>query len=851
MMPSAPSMPPADAHLMQAYARQSVSFVRGCGARLWDDRGVEYLDAIAGVAVANLGHAHPEVAAAIAEQAGLLLHTSNLFGIAWQERLGQRLCELSGMQRAFFCNSGAEANETALKLARLHGNRRKVTQPQVLVMENSFHGRTIATLAATDNPAVQRGFEPLLPGFLRIPYDDIEAARRAAGSTPDIVAVLLESVQGEGGVRTPSAGYLEALRALCDRHDWLLIIDEVQAGMGRTGTWFGYQHAGVLPDVITLAKGLGNGFPVGACLARGSAAELFSPGHHGSTFGGNPLACRVGCTVLDIMARDRIPERAATLGRRLLAGLREALGGHPGIVSIRGLGLMVGIELDRCCTELVGRALEEQRLLISVTRERTIRLLPPLVCEEAQIEDIVARLALLLNAGARPADRVQQEPAGRRPVPTAIHPSTHGGNMYESSVTLAEFDAELAAAVQHEECRQEDHAELIASENYASPLVMAVQDSVFTNKYAEGYPGKRYYSGCEYVDAAERLAIERAKALFGCDYANVQPHAGAQANAAVFLALVNPGDTVMGMNLAQGGHLTHGNPANFSGRHYRIVPYGLDPETGLIDYDEMERIALQTRPKLLIGGFSAYSRQMDWARMRAIADRVGALFWVDMAHVAGLVAAGEYPDPLPHAHVVTSTTHKTLRGPRGGIILSNAQGDAFYRRLDAAVFPGIQGGPLMHLIAAKAIAFKEALSPGFKTYQQQVVANARAMAAMLQQRGYRIVSGGTDNHMMLIDLTARPYTGKDADRALSAAHITANKNSVPNDPRSPFVTSGLRIGTPAVTTRGFAVAECERLAGWLCDVLDSLESGAGEEVTRRVRDQVTALCRRYPVYAAK
>ena len=423
--------------------------------------------------------------------------------------------------------------------------------------------------------------------------------------------------------------------------------------------------------------------------------------------------------------------------------------------------------------------------------------------------------------------------------------------MHDHSAILAElkdFDAELAEAIAGEARRQEDHAELIASENYASPQVMAVQDSVFTNKYAEGYPGKRYYSGCAYVDVAERLAIERAKALFGCDYANVQPHAGAQANAAVFLALVNPGDTVMGMNLAQGGHLTHGNPSNFSGRHYRIVPYGLDPATGLIDYDEMERIALETRPKLLIGGFSAYSRHKDWARMRAIADKAGALFWVDMAHVAGLVAAGEYPDPLPHAHVVTSTTHKTLRGPRGGLILSQGQGEEFYKKLDSAVFPGIQGGPLMHVIAAKAVAFKEAQAPEFAAYQRQVVANARAMAAVLQRRGYAIVSGGTDNHLMLIDLSAKPYTGKDADAALSEAWITANKNSVPNDPRSPFVTSGLRIGTPAVTTRGFGVAECEQLAGWLCDVLDALECGTSAQVAPRVREQVVALCRRHPVY---
>jgi glycine hydroxymethyltransferase len=304
----------------------------------------------------------------------------------------------------------------------------------------------------------------------------------------------------------------------------------------------------------------------------------------------------------------------------------------------------------------------------------------------------------------------------------------------------------------------------------------------------------------------------------------------------------------MGMNLAQGGHLTHGNPSNFSGRHYKIVPYGLDPKTGFLDYDEMERIALETRPKMLIGGFSAYSRYKDWARMRTIADKVGAIFWVDMAHVAGLVAAGEYPDPLPHAHVVTSTTHKTLRGPRGGLILSKGQDEAFYKKLDSAVFPGVQGGPLMHQIAAKAVAFKEALTPEFKTYQTQVVINARTMAAVLQRRGYRIVSGGTDNHMMLIDLSDRPYTGKEADAALSDAYITANKNSVPNDPRSPFVTSGLRIGTPAVTTRGFGAFECEQAAGWLCDVLDALENGDSEKVRHQVREQVVALCRRHPVY---
>jgi acetylornithine aminotransferase len=382
---------------MQTYARQPVSFSRGQGARLWDTQGVEYLDAIAGVAVTSLGHANPEIAAVIAEQAGQLLHTTNMFRIEWQEQLGERLCALSGMQRAFFCNSGAEANEAALKLARLHANARQVAQPQVLVMENSFHGRTLATLAATGNPAVRRGFEPLMPGFLRVPYDNIEAVRQAAAQSPDIVAVLVEPVQGEGGVHAASASYLQALRQLCDEHDWLMMVDEVQTGMGRTGTWFGFQHAGIVPDVITLAKALGNGFPIGACLARGTAAELFSPGHHASTFGGNPLACRVGCTVLDIMEREHIPQRAATSGHRLLAALHEALNNHPNVVSIRGLGLMIGIELDRNCAELVGRARDEQRLLITVTRGTTIRLLPPLICDEAQIDDIAERVIRLLS----------------------------------------------------------------------------------------------------------------------------------------------------------------------------------------------------------------------------------------------------------------------------------------------------------------------------------------------------------------------------------------------------------------------------------------------------------------------
>ncbi|MCW1243380.1 aspartate aminotransferase family protein [Pseudomonas sp. SAICEU22] len=393
-------MSAAPAYLMHTSARQPVSFSRGQGASLWDTKGVEYLDAIAGVAVTSLGHANPEIAAAIAEQATVLLHTTNMFRIPWQEQLGERLCLLSGMQRAFFCNSGAEANEAALKLARLHANARQVTQPQVLVMENSFHGRTLATLAATGNPAVHRGFEPLMPGFVRVPFDNIEAIRQVAAQSPDIVAVLVEPVQGEGGVHAASACYLQALRQLCDEHDWLMMIDEVQTGLGRTGTWFGFEHAGIKPDVITLAKALGNGFPIGACLARGKAAELFSPGHHASTFGGNPLACRVGCTVLDIMQRDRIPQRAAASGRRLLAALKLALGNHPEVVSVRGIGLMIGIELNGPCAELVGRAREEQRLLITVTRGNTVRLLPPLICDDAQIDDIAARITRLLSSAA-------------------------------------------------------------------------------------------------------------------------------------------------------------------------------------------------------------------------------------------------------------------------------------------------------------------------------------------------------------------------------------------------------------------------------------------------------------------
>ena len=424
--------------------------------------------------------------------------------------------------------------------------------------------------------------------------------------------------------------------------------------------------------------------------------------------------------------------------------------------------------------------------------------------------------------------------------------------MFKNAPNLAAADPEVFAAVAAENARQEAHIELIASENYTSPAVMQAQGSQLTNKYAEGYPGKRYYGGCEHVDVVETLAIERLKQVFDCDYANVQPHSGAQANAAVFHALVSPGDTVMGMNLSQGGHLTHGHPANFSGKHYKIVPYGLDPETGLINYDTMEALAIEHKPKLLIGGFSAYSRVKDWARMRAIADKVGAYFWVDMAHIAGLVAAGEYPSPLPHAHVVTSTTHKTLRGPRGGIIISKGQGEDFNKKFQSAVFPGIQGGPLMHVIAAKAVAFKEALDPSFKTYQKQVIANARAMAKVFLDRGYKVVSGGTDDHLFLLDLVAKNVTGKDAEAMLGEAHITVNKNSVPNDPRSAFVTSGLRLGSPASTTRGFKEAEMASIAGWIADIVDAMSAGANVEATvASVRGQVEALCARFPVYGGK
>ena len=421
--------------------------------------------------------------------------------------------------------------------------------------------------------------------------------------------------------------------------------------------------------------------------------------------------------------------------------------------------------------------------------------------------------------------------------------------MFSRADLIAGFDPELARAIADETRRQEDHVELIASENYASPRVMEAQGSQLTNKYAEGYPGKRYYGGCEFVDVAEKLAIERCKALFGADYANVQPHSGSQANQGVFLALLQPGDTILGMSLAHGGHLTHGAKVNASGKLFNAVQYGVN-EQGLVDMDEVAALAREHRPKMIIAGFSAYSQVLDWARFRAIADEVGAILFVDMAHIAGLVAAGVYPSPLPHAHVVTSTTHKTLRGPRGGIIVFSNQGagdkaEDLAKKLQSIVFPGIQGGPLMHVIAAKAVAFKEALEPAFTAYQQQVVKNAQAMARTLVGRGYKIVSGGTENHLMLIDLIGRDVSGKDAEAALGRAHITVNKNSVPNDPRSPFVTSGLRIGTPAVTTRGYGEAECVALAGWIADVLDA---PADEAVIARVRDAVTAQCRAFPVY---
>lgn len=416
--------------------------------------------------------------------------------------------------------------------------------------------------------------------------------------------------------------------------------------------------------------------------------------------------------------------------------------------------------------------------------------------------------------------------------------------MFSKTATIAGYDPELASAIASEVARQEDHVELIASENYTSVPVMEAQGSQLTNKYAEGYPGKRYYGGCEFVDIAERLAIDRLKQLYDCDYANVQPHSGSQANQAVFLALLQPGDTILGMSLAHGGHLTHGAKVNVSGKLFNAIQYGVD-EQGLLDYDEIERLALEHKPKMIVAGFSAYSQVMDWARFRAIADKVGAWLFVDMAHVAGLIAAGVYPSPLEHAHVVTSTTHKTLRGPRGGVILARGAGEEIEKKLQSVVFPGIQGGPLMHVIAAKAVAFKEALEPAFRDYQLQVVKNAKAMARTFADRGYKIVSGGTENHLMLIDLIGREVTGKEAEAALGKAHITVNKNAVPGDPRSPFVTSGLRIGTPAVTTRGYKEADVTELASWICDVLDA---PADEAVQARVREQVTAQCRRFPVY---
>ncbi|MGN2245892.1 serine hydroxymethyltransferase [Frateuria sp. GZRR35] len=421
--------------------------------------------------------------------------------------------------------------------------------------------------------------------------------------------------------------------------------------------------------------------------------------------------------------------------------------------------------------------------------------------------------------------------------------------MFPKDCTIEGFDPELAKAIADEARRQEDHVELIASENYASPRVMEAQGSVLTNKYAEGYPGKRYYGGCEYVDVAERLALDRVKQLFGATYANVQPHSGSQANQAVYLALLSPGDTILGMSLAHGGHLTHGAKVNISGKLFNAVQYGVN-DAGLIDYDEVQRLANEHKPKMLVGGFSAYSQVVDWKRMREIADSVGAIFFVDMAHVAGLVAAGVYPSPLPHAHVVTSTTHKTLRGPRGGIIVANRDamgeaGEEIEKKLQSIVFPGIQGGPLMHVIAAKAVAFKEALEPDFKAYQQQVVKNAQAMAKTIIQRGYKIVSGGTENHLMLVDMIGKGVTGKDAEAALGKAHITVNKNAVPNDPQKPFVTSGLRVGTPAVTTRGYKEADCVDLANWLCDVLDA---PGDEAVIATVRGKVEAQCKKFPVY---
>lgn len=419
--------------------------------------------------------------------------------------------------------------------------------------------------------------------------------------------------------------------------------------------------------------------------------------------------------------------------------------------------------------------------------------------------------------------------------------------MFSKTKTLSSYDETLWAAMQDEAVRQEDHLELIASENYTSPLVMEAQGSSLTNKYAEGYPGKRYYGGCEHVDRVEQLAIDRARALFGADYANVQPHSGSQANAAVYMALLKPGDTVLGMSLAHGGHLTHGAHVSFSGKIYNAVQYGLNEATGEINYDQVEALAKEHKPGMIVAGFSAYSRLVDWARFREIADAVGAYLMVDMAHVAGLVAAGVYPNPLPHAHVVTTTTHKTLRGPRGGLILSLGQPD-LDKKFNSAVFPAGQGGPLMHVIAAKAVAFKEAAEPEFKRYQQQVVRNAQAMAEVLVERGYDIVSGGTENHLFLLSLVKQGLTGKDADAALGEAHITVNKNAVPNDPQSPFVTSGLRIGSPVITTRGLKEPESRELAGWIADILDALQAGDASVAIGQVRDKVSQLCRDFPAY---
>lgn len=419
--------------------------------------------------------------------------------------------------------------------------------------------------------------------------------------------------------------------------------------------------------------------------------------------------------------------------------------------------------------------------------------------------------------------------------------------MFSRDMNIADFDPVLWEAMKAEDARQEHHIELIASENYTSPRVIEAQGSQLTNKYAEGYPGKRYYGGCEHVDVIEQLAIDRAKELFGAKFANVQPHSGSQANGAVYMALCKPGDTILGMSLAHGGHLTHGASVSFSGRIYNAVQYGLNPTTGEIDYDQVEALAKEHKPKMIVAGFSAYSRVVDWQRFRDIADMVGAYLFVDMAHVAGLIAAGVYPSPVGIADVVTTTTHKTLRGPRGGLILANEDED-LNKKLNFAVFPESQGGPLMHVIAAKAVCFKEAMSDDYKAYQAQVVKNAQAMAETFISRGIKIVSGGTDDHLFLVDLIDKEYTGKDADAALGRANITVNKNSVPNDPRSPFVTSGLRIGSPAVTSRGFKEAECTDLANWICDVLAALEDGTSDAVEATVKAKVVALCETLPVY---